>query len=284
MDDSVSIKGNIFKIKRFAVHDGPGIRTAVFLKGCPLNCIWCHSPEGIEPNILLWYNINTCILCGSCVESCPEHALELTGSEHGSISINRNMCKLTGGCVSVCPTGSIEFNGESKTVSDIVDVILKDKLYYDNSGGGITLTGGEPVFQPEFSLSILKNCKINSIHTAIETTLSCGKEILAMFTQYVDLFIVDLKFFDSEQHLRYTGKSNEIIRENFSYLAESGKEILVRIPLIPGITDTEINLSEIAEYVNSFNRVIPIEYLNYNPLAENNYKRLNLPFLLTNIL
>jgi len=284
MDDSANIKGNIFKIKRFAIHDGPGIRTAVFLKGCPLNCIWCHSPEGIDPEISLWYNPNTCILCGRCVESCPEHALEIRGNEQRAISINRNICKLTGDCVYLCPTGSIEFTGESKTVSEIIDIILKDKLFYDYSGGGITITGGEPLFQPEFSLFILKNCKKNSVHTAIETSLFCENTVLALFTEYVDLFIVDMKIADSEQHLKFTGKNNEIIKDNFSYLAESGKEILVRIPLIPGITDTEKNLAEIAEYVNSFNRFIPIEYLDYNPLAENNYKRLNIPFLLTDIL
>jgi pyruvate formate lyase activating enzyme len=284
MNDSVSIKGNIFKIKRFAVHDGPGIRTAVFLKGCPLNCIWCHSPEGIDPGISLWYNPNTCILCSRCVESCPEHAIEISRNEQRAISIDRNICKLSGECVSVCPTGSIEFTGESKSVSDILETVLKDKLFYENSGGGITITGGEPLFQPEFSLSILRNCKKNNIHTAIETSLFCEKKVLDVFTEYVDLFIVDMKFFDSEQHKKFTGKTNETIRKNLSYLAESGKGILVRIPLIPGITDTEKNLTEIAEYVNSFSRVIPIEYLDYNTLAENNYKRLNIPFLLTDIL
>jgi len=284
MDDSVSIRGNIFKIKRFAVHDGPGIRTAVFLKGCPLNCVWCHSPEGIDPKISLWHNTNTCILCGRCVESCPEHALEIAGIEHRSVTIDRNICKLSGECVSVCPTGSIEFTGESKSVSEIMEVILKDKLFYDNSGGGITITGGEPIFQPEFSLSILKNSKKSSIHTAIETSLFCEKKVLAMFTEYVDLFIVDMKIADSDQHIKYTGKNNEIIRDNFSYLAESGKEILVRIPLIPEITDTEKNLNDITEFVNSFKKEIHIEFLDYNTLAENNYKRLNIPFLLTDII
>lgn len=284
MDDSVIIRGNIFKIKRFAVHDGPGIRTAVFLKGCPLNCVWCHSPEGIDNKISLWYNKNTCILCGRCVESCPEHALEISGTGHRLISIDRNTCKLSGYCVSVCPTGSIEFTGESKSVSEIMEVILKDKLFYEKSGGGITLTGGEPLFQPEFSIAILKNCKKNNIHTTIETSLFCKKEIIDMFAEYVDLFIVDMKIANSDQHIKYTGKNNEIIRDNFSYLAESGKEILVRIPLIPEITDTEINLNDITEFVNSFKKEIHIEFLDYNTLAENNYKRLNIPFLLTDII
>lgn len=284
MDDSVIIRGNIFKIKRFAVHDGPGIRTAVFLKGCPLNCVWCHSPEGIDNKISLWYNKNTCILCGRCVESCPEHALEISGTGHRLISIDRNICKLSGYCVSVCPTGSIEFTGESKSVSEIMEVILKDKLFYEKSGGGITLTGGEPLFQPEFSIAILKNCKKNNIHTTIETSLFCKKEIIDMFAEYVDLFIVDMKIANSDQHIKYTGKNNEIIRDNFSYLAESGKEILVRIPLIPEITDTEKNLNDITEFVNSFKKEIHIEFLDYNTLAENNYKRLNIPFLLTDII
>jgi pyruvate formate lyase activating enzyme len=214
------------------------------------------------------------------VESCPEHALEMTGDSLRSVELNRNFCKQTVKCVSVCPTGAIQFTGESISVSNIMDEILKDRLFYENSGGGITLTGGEPLFQPEFSVSILKHCRKNKIHTAIETSLFCEKDILDIFSEYVDLFIVDMKIADSLQHRKHTGKGNETIRKNFSYLAVSGKEILVRIPLIPGITDTETNKTEIAEYVNSFNRIIPIEYLDYNPLAENNYKRLNIPFLL----
>lgn len=281
MDDSDNIKGTIFKIKRFAVHDGPGIRTAVFLKGCPLNCIWCHSPEGIDQKISIWYNINNCILCGKCVESCPQQALEMSTESTRSIQICRNACQLSGECAAVCPTGAIQFNGETKSVFEIVEEILKDKLFYENSGGGITITGGEPLFQPEFTLSILKNCRKNKIHTSIETSLFCERDVLERITEYVDLFIVDMKIADTIQHRKYTGKGNETIRKNFSYLAESGKEIQVRIPLIPGITDTERNKTEIAGFVNSINKSIKIEYLDYNPLAENNYKRLNIPFLLT---
>jgi len=281
MADSEDIKGTIFKIKRFAVHDGPGIRTAVFLKGCPLNCIWCHSPEGIDQNISIWYNSNTCITCGRCIESCPEDALSFSEGERKQIIINRDLCNLSGVCVTVCPTEAIQFTGEIKSTSEIISEILKDQLFYESSDGGVTLTGGEPLFQPEFTLSILKECKKLKIHTAIETSLHCEKELLMKVAEYVDLFIVDMKLADSLEHRKYTGTGNERIRENFSYIAESEKKTLVRIPLIPYVSDTDKNKRAIAEYVNSFNRAIPIEYLEYNPLAGNNYKRLNIPFALT---
>jgi pyruvate formate lyase activating enzyme len=278
MDKPGNITGMIFKIKRFAVHDGPGIRTAVFLKGCPLNCVWCHSPEGIDSKINLWYNRNICILCGRCVDSCPENALTLKSEIEKYIDINRKSCSLSGDCINVCPTGAILFTGRQVSVGEVIIEIEKDELYYRQSGGGITLTGGEPLFQPEFSKAVLQECIKLNIHTAIETSLSCQTDTLADIAQYVDLFIVDMKISDNEKHIKHTGKGNEMIMQNFRYLASSGKEIIVRIPLIPDITDTEKNKAEIIEFVNSFNRFILIEYLEYNPLAENNYKRLNIQF------
>ena len=153
-------------------------------------------------------------------------------------------------------------------------------MYYNKSGGGITLTGGEPLYQPEFSTEILKACKEKNIHTAIESCLFCDKETIDRISDFVDLFIVDMKIFDKAKHFQYTGKSNDIIKENFRHIAKSGKDILVRIPMIKGITDTEDNLNAIEEFVHGINKLIPIEHISYNPLAENNYKKLGIPFLL----
>ena len=172
------ITGTIFKVKRFSIHDGPGIRTSVFLKGCPLNCIWCHSPEGISSDIAIWHDHSLCIGCGQCVKSCPNSALKLVQNEETKINVDRTLCTLSGDCVNICPTGAIQFTGYKISVKEIISEIEKDILYYKKSGGGITLTGGEPLYQPEFTLEIMKACKENNIHTAIESCLFCDKKTI----------------------------------------------------------------------------------------------------------
>jgi pyruvate formate lyase activating enzyme len=279
MEQIPDLSGLIFKIRRFSVHDGPGIRTSVFLKGCPLNCVWCHSPEGISQEITIWHDNNICIACGECTKRCNNHALELSKDPEKQIIINRSLCTLNGDCINVCPTGALEYTGHTASVSEIVSEIEKDILYYESSGGGVTLTGGEPLNQPEFSIGILQECKNRmNIHSAIETSLFCERETLKRFLFLVDLFIVDMKIFDEKQHIRYTGKSNEIIKDNIRHLVSSGKNIVIRIPMIPGITDTEGNISAIENFVHNLDMNIPIEHLTYNVLAGNNYKRLGLSF------
>jgi pyruvate formate lyase activating enzyme len=280
MANSAEISGTIFKIKRFSVHDGPGIRTSVFLKGCPLNCIWCHSPEGISSDITIWYDKSLCIACSECVKACPNNALTLLNDADSQIKIDRQLCCLSGECVSVCPTGAIQFNGAKITVSDIMNEIEKDLLYYHTSGGGVTLTGGEPLYQREFSKSILEECRKLNIHTAIESSLFCERGTIDSIIDLVDLFIVDMKLFDEASHIRFTGKPNDIIKDNIRYLSESGKSILVRIPMVENITDTEENKTAIRNFINTIDCKIQIEHLNYNPLTGNNYQRLDIPFLL----
>ena len=272
--------GTIFKIKRFSVHDGPGIRTSVFLKGCPLNCVWCHSPEGISSDISIWYDKSLCIACGQCVQSCPVSALNLVQNAETYINIDRTLCTLSGDCVKVCPTEAMQYTGSTISVSAILSELEKDILYYNQSGGGVTLTGGEPLYQAGFASEILKACKRENIHTAIETSLYCEKETIAHISDYVDLFIIDMKIFDWAKHVQYTGNSNDIIKANFEYISKSGKSIIVRIPLIPNITDTEENKNAIEKFVHGIDKKIPIECISYNPLAENNYKRFGIPFLL----
>jgi pyruvate formate lyase activating enzyme len=280
MDRSRQATGRIFKIKRFSVHDGPGIRTAIFLKGCPLNCIWCHSPEGIDTAISIWYNRNICILCGECTGACPNLALEMTGEIEKKIIIDRNKCTLSGDCVSVCPTGAIQYTGFETTAEEVVSEAEKDLVFYQTSGGGVTVTGGEPLAQIGFLEEILKKCKKKDIHTAIETSLYAEKESIKRIIDITDLFLVDLKIFDGNQHQKYTGKSNEIILDNFRFLSGTGKKMIVRIPVIENITDIDSNLKAVEVFVKEYNDQIQIEKINYNPLAGNNYKRLGLPFLL----
>lgn len=272
--------GTIFKIKRFSIHDGPGIRTAVFLKGCPLQCIWCHSPEGLGTDISVWHDNNLCIVCGQCINACPEKAVELSPDPKPLISINRNHCQNSGNCVEVCPSNAMQFTGSVKRVSEIMDEIGKDRLYYDTSGGGVTLTGGEPLFQPDFSEALLKACREKHIHTTVETCLFCEKNVIEKILDYIDLFIIDLKILDSDQHNYYTGKPNEVIKDNFRYIAEAGRPIIVRIPLVKGITDMQENLDSIVKFVHETDQTIQVELISYNPLAGNNYDKLGVPFLL----
>jgi pyruvate formate lyase activating enzyme len=283
MGKIVETRGTVFKIRRFSVHDGPGIRTSVFMKGCPLSCVWCHSPEGISSDSSIWHDTSLCIACGQCVKACPKSALKLSLDSGSIISIDRVLCSISGDCVNVCPTGAIQFTGYKMSITDIISEIEKDILYYSKSGGGVTLTGGEPLYQPDFSLEILKECTENNIHTAIESCLFCEKETIERISEFVDLFIIDMKIFDKSKHLHFTGKSNDIIKENFEYISKTGKSIIVRIPLIPDITDFEENMNAIEHFVHGINKKIPIEYISYNPLAENNYKRLGIPFLLRNL-
>lgn len=279
--DEKGITGSVFRIKRFSIHDGPGIRTAVFLKGCPLSCIWCHSPEGIESRITIWHNPSDCIGCSCCVESCPEQALKLEiSSTRNSISIDRNKCSLNGRCVEVCPSGAMQFTGYNISSHEIISEILKDKVFYQSSGGGITISGGEPLFQPEFTREILSQCKSKGINTALETCLYTDRSIIDSVIDFTDLFITDLKIFDSAAHTKYTGKSNEKILENFRYIAGREKRMIARIPMIRGITDNKENVNAIKEFVNKIDNKIEIEMISYNPLAGNSYERLGIPFLI----
>lgn len=280
MERTIEQEVKILKIRRFSIHDGPGIRTTVFLKGCPLKCIWCHSPEGISPDISIWYDRNLCIACGTCVGACVNNSLELNTDNDPYVRINPDLCNNTGKCVRSCPTGALQFTGSISSVSDIVEEVEKDILYYRVSGGGVTLSGGEPLYQPESSIEILKACRTRNIHTAIETSLYCEKETVSRVLDFVDLFIIDMKIYDPVQHILYTGKSNEIIKDNFRIVSEAGKDILVRIPLIKNITDTEENKIACESFVHEINEKIPVEYISYNPLTGNNYERLGIPFLL----
>jgi pyruvate formate lyase activating enzyme len=272
--------GIVFNIKRFSVHDGPGIRTSIFLKGCPLICIWCHNPEGISHDITIWYNRNICIACGKCTEACPRSALTLYTKGEKFIEIDRAGCNATGDCVRVCPTGAIDFTGRILSADDVMAEIRKDELFYETSGGGVTLSGGEPLSQPEFCIELLKSCRQENYNTAVETCLFCEEELLGRVADFVDLFLVDMKIFDGTKHEEYTGRRNELIKTNLKFLSELGKNIIVRVPLIAGITDSAENRNAIEDFVQKINPGIPVEYLDYNPLTKSKYQKLAIPFFL----
>lgn len=281
-DMSTEVKGLVFDIRRFSTHDGPGIRTTVFTKGCPLRCKWCQNPEGLEAAGQLWYFENKCIGCGACIGMCPLKAISRR-SDGMKVEIDRKLCDLCGLCVEACPALAIAFDSKEMTAGEVVDELLKDKEFYGSSGG-MTLSGGDPFSQKAFTLAILKECKKHGLNTAIETCLYVDRKTLEQFSPNIDLLIADFKVFDSERHKLYTGQDNTIIKGNFAhlfknYFEQDKLDILVRIPLIPGYTATEENLREIARFLYSLSPRVSVELINYNPLAQSKYALMNQTFI-----
>lgn len=274
-EQGTGLKGLIFDIQRFSVHDGPGIRTTVFLKGCPLHCAWCQNPEGGTLAIGLWHFDNRCLGCGACIAVCPEHALTLDRcGEHPHVAIDRQRCALCGQCVADCPAGALTFDGRELTVAAVLDEVRRDRMFYDASGGGVTLSGGDPLLQADFALAVLAACRAEGIHTAIETCLAAPWATVARFVGVVDLFIADLKLADPVLHVEQTGQGNELIRRNVEQLARAGVNLRLRIPLVPDVTATAANLRALAEYIGEHLPAVPVELINFNPLARAKYRRL----------
>jgi pyruvate formate lyase activating enzyme len=272
------VTGVVFDIKRFAVHDGPGLRTTVFLKGCPLACPWCHNPEGMDPAIRVWHFPARCIRCGRCVEACPSGALSVSGEGGPFIRIDRDRCIADGACVAVCPSGAMAFDGREMTVDAVLAEVAKDRVFYEVSGGGVTFSGGEPLAQPAFCRDILAECRREGFATAVDTCLWAEAAAVESVRGLADLFLVDLKLADPAAHERWTGRPLEPIRRNFEALAAAGARMIVRIPLVPGATADEANVRAVARYVRTASPEAPVELVRYNPLAGSKWRRLGRAF------
>jgi pyruvate formate lyase activating enzyme len=263
--------GTIIDIKRFTLHDGEGIRSTLFLKGCGLRCAWCQNPEGLDAALGLWYIAKQCIRCGACEASCPVRAISLHAETDPFVRIDRESCTRCGACVAACPTTALSFDGSRVSAEEAAGTLLRDIQFYRQSGGGVTISGGDPLVQHEFALEVLRLCRREGVHTAIETALSGSWDILQLFVPLTDLFIVDLKIADSALHAEYTGRPNDLILENYARLARSGVQLLTRVPLIPGITGTQKNVTAIASFLRERNPGGRVELINFNPLAVNKY-------------
>ncbi|MEJ2718479.1 MAG: glycyl-radical enzyme activating protein [Deltaproteobacteria bacterium] len=235
-------KGLIFNIQRFSIHDGPGIRTTVFMKGCPLRCEWCSNPESQDPTPTLMVRDATCTACGACAEACPRGAIRI---EESARRVDWNRCDQCFECVDACLYGSLKVSGEYMTASSVLDEVRKDEAFYRNSGGGVTVSGGEPLSQGEFVAHLLELCKQEGFHTALDTTAYAPWPVMSKVLRHVDLVLFDLKHVDTAEHLRRTGVPNELILENLAKAA-ARTTIWLRIPLIPGFNDSEEQIERVA--------------------------------------
>jgi pyruvate formate lyase activating enzyme len=264
----------VFDLQRFSVHDGPGIRSTLFMKGCPLRCAWCQNPEGLEHAIQLWHFANLCQRCGACVDSCPKKALSL-GQER--VDIDRGACDRCGKCIDACPRNALAFDGHDLGVEEAVVELEADRLFYERSGGGVTFSGGDPLLQADFVRAVAEKLKGRGIHTAIETSLHAPWSSVEALLPVIDLFIVDVKVGDAAHHAQFTGQDGALILANTrrlaAALAGSGR-LQLRVPLIPGLTATNENLAAVASIIASIDAAVPVELMNFNPLAAAKYRRM----------
>ena len=268
----MNTKAIVFDIQKFSIHDGPGIRTTVFLKGCPLRCVWCHNPESWRPEPELLFTAAKCTGCRRCAEVCPAGVHAFTAD--GRHELDRAACVRCGKCVEQCPAEALELCGRSLTVEEVMAEVRKDRVFYENSGGGMTLSGGEPMMRPEFTFALLNAAKKEGIHTALESCGFAPREEFERILPVTDLFLFDIKTMDEAKHLRLTGRDNRLILSNLEFLSGAGAEIVLRCPLIPGLNDTPSELAKIGELAERLSGVTGIDVEPYHPLGVSKAERL----------
>ena len=263
----------IFDIKRYSINDGPGIRITIFFKGCPLNCIWCHNPEGISLKQQKMYSSNKCIGCSYCVRECTRQAVSLTKD---GIITDKNLCTLCEKCAAVCPSRATEMAGKRYVPKDLLKEIVKETMFFDSSEGGVTFCGGEPLMHPEFLAQMLDLCGEEDIHRCVDTSFYANQNVIATIADKCELFLIDIKVMDEEKHIKYTGKSNRVILENIRFLAETPHPYWIRVPLIEGVNADRENLEKTAQFIASL-KYKPewINLLVYHDIAKGKHTRLN---------
>ena len=266
--------GRIFAIKKYAIHDGPNIRTTVFLKGCPLSCLWCHNPEGMNTDIALLTTGDKCIGCNTCIDACVNQSLS---RDNNSITLDDSRCSLCLNCLEACPACVYESTGWEASVEEVVGEVKKDIPFYDQSGGGVTFSGGEPLLQHEFLLELLRKCGNLGIHRVVDTSGYAATPTMLGIARETDMFLIDLKHMDNARHRHFIGVDNELILHNISTLADQGEEIYLRIPLIEGFNCDEDNIAECGRFIAALPGVNDVDLLPYHAIAAAKYKKLGLP-------
>jgi pyruvate formate lyase activating enzyme len=262
--------GRIFEIQRFSVHDGPGIRTTVFLKGCTLRCLWCHNPEGLDAGPALAFLPDRCIGCGYCFRVCKRNAHRMDGEHH---ALDREACVVCGSCTAECYARALDLVGRDATVPEVLTEVLRDKPFYDTSGGGMTLSGGEPLMQPEFAAALLRAAKQAGLDCAVETCGQVSQDAIRRILPDVDRFLYDIKDCDPERHRELTGAPNEQILNNLRFLHDAGAAVLVRLPIIPGLNDREDHFQAIARLSAGLPQLLGFEVMPYHPLGTGKHQR-----------
>lgn len=271
-----SITGAIFAIKRYGLHDGPDLRVTVFLKGCPLSCLWCHNPEGMRFGTEIHTQPSKCVGCGDCVPACPKNALRVGQAK--IIVRDPLTCTACGTCAEVCPALAQEAVGQTRSVTAVVAEIAKDAPFFEGTQGGVTFSGGEPLAQPEFLEALLRACGRHGWHRAVDTSGQAPWDVLARVAPLTELFLFDLKHMDAAQHRRATGVDNSLILDNALRLARLGATIQFRLPLIPGINDDDSNIEATGRFAATLPGVVGIDLLPYHATAKGKYTKLGLPY------
>lgn len=278
------VTGTVFNIQRFSIQDGPGIRTTVFLKGCPLGCLWCSNPESQNSTPEVAHRDSLCTGCGDCLKACAPEAISLNSSEGASkVKIDREKCTNCGKCVDVCTIGALKAYGQIMSVDEVFDEVRRDIAFYQNSGGGVTAGGGEPLSQADFVAELFRRCRRIGIHTTLDTSGYARVSALEKVLAETDLVLFDLKLMNSRQHRRFTGRYNGVILRNARLVIAQGVPMIIRIPLIPGINCYEENLGEIARFVSGLDNNLHIDLLPYHRLGESKYTMLDRAYKLNDV-
>ena len=276
------LKGRIFNIQRYSTEDGPGIRSTVFLKGCPLTCLWCANPESQKSYPQVGHRDSLCKQCGNCMAACTEKAISFNPDGKGII-IDRDLCNNCGECAKVCTEGAMTMIGKDYTLEEVFEEVKRDEMFYRNTGGGVTCSGGEPLAQPAFVAALFERCRQVGIPTALDTTGHASRSALEQVLPYTDLFLFDLKCMDSADSLAAVGQSNELMLENAEYVMQSDVPVIIRIPLIPGVTEKTENLQKIATFVKGVNPETPINVLPYHRLGVSKFRMMDMAYKLGNL-
>lgn len=272
--------GVVFDIQKFSMHDGPGIRTTVFLKGCNIRCLWCHNPESFIVAPQLSFNRENCSSCGACIRICPAGVHRMTEEGH---QVDFSRCIACGTCIGECPRHCLKIFGKEMSSEEVFEEVKKDNIYYLSSGGGVTISGGEPTVQFEFLMEILRRCKESEIHTCVETNGIVSEHKFQKLAELVDMFLLDYKATGEERHKELTGYTNQDMLHNLAYLASIGKPVLLRCPIIPGINDTEEHFQKIREWRQKYSNIKSVEIMAYHSLGKTKWDSLGKDYKLHEI-